>query len=60
LLFMIERFGVHLPSMQELWRILDPHAREYKSLQSLERDVERRRADFDQMVADAEKELRVH
>lgn len=58
LLFMIERFGVPLPRMEELWRILDPHTREYKSLQSLERDVERRRIDFDQMVADAEKELR--
>jgi hypothetical protein len=58
LLFMIERFGVPVPPMHELWRILDPHAREYKSLQSLERDVERRRIDFDQMVADAEKELR--
>ena len=56
--FMIERFGVPLPSTHELWRILDPHAREYKSLQSFERDVERRRIDFDQMVADAEKALR--
>jgi len=58
LLFMIERFGVPLPTMHELWRILDPRTTEYESLQSFERDVERRRIDFDQMVADAEKELR--
>ena len=58
LLLLIERFGLPLPTMHELWKILDPRAREYESLQSFERDVERRRVDFDQMVADAEKELR--
>jgi hypothetical protein len=58
LLFMIERFGVPLPPMHDLWRILDPHGREYNSLQSFERDVERRRVDFDQMFTDAVKELR--
>ena len=59
LMFMIEHFGVPLPKTRlELLRILDPHGTEYKSLESFERDLQRQREDFWQMLADAERELR--
>lgn len=58
LIFMIEHFGSPLPTMRELLRILDPHGKEYKSLESFERDFQRKREDFRQMLADAEHELR--
>jgi hypothetical protein len=59
LVFMIESFGSPLPKTAfELLRILDPHEKEYKSLESFERDFQRRREDFCQMLGDAERELR--
>jgi hypothetical protein len=58
LMFMIEHFGVPLPrTRRELLRILDPHAKEYKSLESFERDFQRQREDFWRILADAEAEL---
>jgi len=59
LIFMIGHFGAPLPKTRlELLRILDPHGKEYKSLESFERDFQRQREDFWQMLADAERELR--
>lgn len=59
LMFMIEGSGSPLPKTAlELLRILDPHEKEYKSLESFERDFQRRREDFCQMLDDAERELR--
>lgn len=43
LLIDLEHGGLELPTMQELSRILDPHGQEYTSLQSFERDFQRRR-----------------
>ena len=50
LLFLLEQLGsTHLPTEYELWRILDPHAREYDSQDAFERDFQRRRKDFEKM-----------
>ena len=57
-LFLMEQNGPPLPTLHELSRVLDPHGREYESLESFERDFQRRREDFQQMVADAYAELR--
>ena len=58
LLFMIEQFGAPLPKTKhELLNILDPRTKEYKSLEAFERDFQRQREDFWQMLADAETEL---
>ena len=50
LLFLLEQMGTRLPKGYELWRILDPRAREYDSLDAFERDFQRRRKDFEQML----------
>ncbi len=50
LLFLLEELGNSLPTGYELWRILDPRAREYDSLDAFERDFQRRRKDFEQML----------
>lgn len=53
LLFLLEKLGsTHLPTGFELWRILDPHAREYDSQDAFERDFQRRRKNFEQMIND--------
>lgn len=52
LLFLLEQMGTHLPKGYELWRILDPRAREYESLDAFERDLQRRRKDFEHMIND--------
>jgi hypothetical protein len=58
LLFMLENLGTQLPTERELWRILDPHGREYESLSAFERDFQRRREAFIRMPADAASELK--
>jgi hypothetical protein len=49
-LFLFERLGVALPPVHELWKKVDPLGREYETLQAFEKDVRRRREDFDQIV----------
>jgi hypothetical protein len=51
MLFLIEKQRMPVPSLHELWRVLDPHGREYDSLSAFERDFQRRRSDFDQMLS---------
>jgi hypothetical protein len=56
--------SIHVPNQPlpktrlELLRIVDPHGKEYPSLESFERDFQRQREDFWEMAADAERELR--
>jgi hypothetical protein len=53
LLFLLERMeNTRLPKGYELWRILDPRAREYDSLDAFERDFQRRRRGFEQIITD--------
>jgi len=52
-LFLLEELGVQLPTMHELWQVLDPHGREYDSLSAFERDFQRRREAFTQMLSHA-------
>ena len=49
-LFLFEQLGIALPPINELWQRLDPFGREYKTLQAFEKDVQRRRDDFEQIV----------
>lgn len=49
-LFLFETFGIPLPPINDLWRRLDPLGSEYKTLQAFEKDVQRRRADFEQIL----------
>ena len=57
-LFLLEKLGAQLPTMYELWQVLDPHGREYDSLSAFERDFQRRREAFVQMVSDAESQFK--
>ena len=50
ILFFAEYFGLSLPTLHELYRILDPNGRQYESLQSFERDFQRRRAVFGKIL----------
>jgi hypothetical protein len=53
LLFFLEQEGkMRLPAGHKLWRILDPRAREYDSLDAFERDFQRRRKAFARMLGD--------
>jgi hypothetical protein len=58
LVFMLEDLGTQLPTEQELWRILDPHGREYTSLSAFERDFQRRREAFTRMLSDADSQIK--
>jgi hypothetical protein len=49
-LFLFEQLGLTLPPINELWERLDPLGSEYKTLQAFEKDVQRRRDDFEQIV----------
>jgi len=53
LLFMLESQGMQLPTEHELWRVVDPHGREYESLGAFERDFQRRKEAFAKMMNDA-------
>jgi hypothetical protein len=56
-LFLLEGAGLMLPTLHELWRVLDPHGREYESLSSFERDFQRRRSAFNQVLATLDAEF---
>jgi hypothetical protein len=49
-LLLFEQLGIALPPINELWTRLDPSGNEYKTLQAFEKDVQRRRDDFEQIV----------
>jgi hypothetical protein len=52
-LFLLEQEGnMRLPVGHKLLRVLDPHAREYDSLDAFERDFQRRRKAFEKMLND--------
>jgi hypothetical protein len=60
LVFMIDQFGFPLPALGELSRIIDRHGREYPTLESFERDFQRQRNVFKQMIEDANQELHLN
>jgi hypothetical protein len=49
-LFLFEHLGITLPPVNDLWKRLDPFGSEYKTLQAFEKDMQRRRDDFEQIV----------
>src|SRR5262249_48947161 len=49
-LFLFEKLGIALPPINELRERLDPLGSEYKTLQAFEKDLQRRRDDFEQIV----------
>ena len=57
-LFLMEHAGTPVPTQHDLWRILDPRGSEYRSLSSFERDFQRRRRAFDQMLNDVSAEIK--
>ena len=57
-LFLMEQAGIQLPTQHELWRILDPRGRQYRSLSAFERDFQRRRKAFERMLNDISAETR--
>jgi len=56
-LFLTEQAGIQLPTQHELWRILDPRGRQYRSLSAFERDFQRRRKAFERMLNDVLRRL---
>ncbi len=59
-LFLIEGYGTRLPTLEELWNVLDPHGRTYESLQAFERDFQRRRKGFREMLEEMNSEVRLY
>lgn len=57
-LFLMEQAGVQLPTQHELWRILDPRGRQYRSLSAFERDFQRRRKAFERMLDEVSAETK--
>lgn len=57
ILFLLEASSVSLPTLNELWSMLDPYGREYDSLSAFEKDFQRRRQDFTRMLKQADEEL---
>jgi hypothetical protein len=57
LLFIVENCGLPLPTLGELSRIIDRQGREYESLASFERDFQRQRDLFKQLLRDVHTEL---
>lgn len=57
-LFLMEQAGMQLPTQHELWRILDPRGRQYRSLSAFERDFQRRRKAFERMLDDVSAETK--
>jgi hypothetical protein len=51
--------GILLPPLEELWNTIDPLGREYDSLAAFERDFQRRRQDFAQMISAANTEISI-
>jgi hypothetical protein len=51
-LFLMEQRGISLPTQHELWRVLDPQGRQYRSLSAFEKDFQRRRKAFEWMLND--------
>ena len=49
-LFLFESFGIKASPLNELWPRLDPLGREYGSLDAFEKDVQRRRDNFNHIV----------
>lgn len=56
-LFLLEQVGVTLPTLHELWRTMDPQGREYESLSAFEKDFQRRRLDFNDLLATLQAEM---
>jgi len=50
LVFLLEHLGFTLPSAPELWRILDPQEKDYGSLVSFRKDLQRHHQDFQRML----------
>jgi hypothetical protein len=57
LLAILESQHIPIPPMEDLWSILDPLGSEYKSLSAFEKDFQRRRQIFFEMIATLEKEV---
>jgi hypothetical protein len=57
-LFLIEQWGAQLPAEHELWRILDPHGKEYSSLSAFEKDLQRARRGFQKMLDEVSAEVK--
>lgn len=57
-LFLMEQAGIQLPTQHELWRILDPRGRQYRSLTAFERDFQRRRKAFERMLDEVSAETK--
>ena len=51
ILFLFEQQGVPLPTLDELWQVLDPVGTAYRSLSAFARDFQRRREDFSKIVS---------
>jgi hypothetical protein len=60
LLFAVENYGLSLPTLKELSRIIDRHERAYESLEAFERDFQRQRNIFKRMCEDANHELHLN
>ena len=56
-LFLWESLGRPLPRIDELQRLLDPRGKKYKGLYAFEKDFQRGRAEFREMLANGEQEL---
>ncbi|MBI3477559.1 MAG: hypothetical protein HY010_17640 [Acidobacteria bacterium] len=57
-LFLMEQGGISLPTQHELWRVLDPQGRQYRSLSAFEKDFQRRRRAFGRMLNDMDAETK--
>ena len=56
-LFLWEELGQALPRMDELQRLLDPRGTKFVGVYAFERDLQRCRAQFQEMLANGEAEL---
>jgi hypothetical protein len=56
-LCLLEKQGFMLPSLDELWSMLDPYAREYGSLAAFEKDFQRRRQYLATFLEQTEREV---
>jgi hypothetical protein len=59
ILFLFEAFGSRLPRREDLWNAIDPLGAEYESLSAFEKDFQRSRQVFKNMLAAAEAEIMV-
>jgi hypothetical protein len=50
-IFFLEALGMSLPTYSDLWDAIDPHQLGYKSLPAFERDFQRRRIQFGEILS---------